>query len=157
MASRPWKAAAMEFTVHSGPWDSGAIEGWLQKTVIPLRLATTGGSGPIVQSLWFLYDDGALWCATQSDSMVAGRVRREPRVGWEVSPDEPPYRGARGRGTLTVVEDPDLAGDVLRRLIARYGQQGTDLERWLLSRVATEVALRIDDLAVTSWDFSPRM
>lgn len=147
----------MAISVHSGPWDSRAIEGWLDETVIPLRLATTGGHGPIVQSLWFAYDDGALWCATQTDSVVTGRVRQEPRVGWEVSPDEPPYRGARGRGTATVVEDPDLAGDVLRRLIARYGQSGTDLERWLLSRVSTEVALRIDDLVVTSWDFSPRM
>ncbi len=147
----------MDLTVHSGPWDRQAIERWLEATVIPLRLATTGGHGPIVQSLWFLYDDDALWCATQAESMVTGRVRREPRVGWEVSPDQPPYRGARGRGTVTVVDDADLAGDVLRRLISRYGQGGTDLEHWLLSRVSTEVALRIDDLVITSWDYSPRM
>ncbi len=144
-------------TVHSGPWHIGVIEEWLESTVIPLRLATTGGHGPIVQSLWFTYDDGALWCATQTDSMVTRRVRREPRVGWEISPDDPPYRGVRGRGTVSVVDDADQAGDVLRRLIGRYGQQGTELEGWLMSRVATEVALRIDDLMVTSWDYSPRM
>ena len=147
----------MAIAVQSGPWSVASIEQWLQDTVIPLRLASAGGQGPIVQSLWFLYEEGALWCATQADSMVTTRVRREPKVGWEVSPDLPPYRGARGRGTVSVVDDPELAGDVLRQLIVRYGQGGTELESWLLSRVSTEVALRIDDLVVTSWDYSPRM
>lgn len=147
----------MTISVISGPWAEVTVRQWLHDNVIPIRLATVGGRGPIVQSLWFGLEDDTLWCATQTDSMVAQRVRREPVIGWEVSPDEPPYRGVRGRGRVDVVEDPDEAGDVLRRLIARYGQQGTELEGWLLSRVATEVALRIDDLTVTSWDYSPRM
>lgn len=147
----------MAISVHSGPWSAESVERWLADTVIPLRLATSGSDGPIVQSLWFLYDDGALWCATQADSTVTKRARREPRVGWEVSPDLPPYKGVRGRGSVSVVNDADFAEDVLRSLIVRYGQGGTELESWLLSRVSTEVALRIDDLVVTSWDFSPRM
>lgn len=154
---RAWQAAAMTISVHSGPWDLARVTDWLDETTIPVRLATSGGSGPIVQSLWFLHDAGALWCATQADSLVAQRVRRDARVGWEVSADDPPYRGVRGRGTVTVVEDPEAAGAVLRRLIARYGQTGTELEAWLIRRISTEVALRIDDLVVTSWDYSPRM
>ncbi len=152
-----WQAATMTITVLSGPWDVDRVTDWLDETTIPVRLATTGDSGPIVQSLWFLQDDGALWCATQADSLVTQRVRRDRRVGWEVSADDPPYRGVRGRGTVTVVEDPEAAGAVLQRLIARYGQTGTELEAWLIRRISTEVALRIDDLVVTSWDYSPRM
>ncbi|MCZ7528760.1 MAG: hypothetical protein M5U14_21735 [Acidimicrobiia bacterium] len=48
--------------VRSGPWDPATIEELLRSTPIPVRLATTGASWPLVQSLWFLYDGGALWC-----------------------------------------------------------------------------------------------
>lgn len=147
----------MAITVTSGPWDAETIRTWLSSTVIPVRLATSGARGPIVQSLWFDFEDDALWCATQSDALVAQRTRRDSVVGWEISPDQPPYRGARGRGVVEVVDDVARAQDVLRRLITRYGQGGTELEEWLMRRASTEVALRIANLEVTSWDYSPRM
>jgi hypothetical protein len=82
---------------------------------------------------------------------------KHPVIGWEISPDQPPYKGVRGRGTIEVIKDPVQAGEVLRSLITRYGQSGTDLEKWLLSRVETEIAFRITELEVVSWDYSPRM
>lgn len=147
----------MTITVTSGPWDALVITDWLHDTVIPIRLATSGKRGPLVQSLWFEFKDGAIWCATQRDSAIAKRVGKHPVIGWEVSPDQPPYKGARGRGTVQIIHDPEEAGVVLRRLIKRYGQSGTELEKWLLSRVSTEIAFRISDLEVVSWDYSPRM
>jgi general stress protein 26 len=143
--------------VTSGPWHVDEIERWLQETLIPVRLATSGIRGPLVQSLWYFFEDGALWCATQRESVVAQRVRRDSRVGWEISPDQPPYRGVRGQGTVEIVDDSRRAEEVLCKLIDRYGQSGTDLEAWLLGRVSTEIALRITDLTATSWDFSRRM
>lgn len=147
----------MSLSVTSGPWDSSTINEWLRETVIPIRVATSGKRGPLVQSLWFVYHSGSLWCATQGDSTIAKRVKKNPVIGWEVSADTPPYRGVRGRGTVKIINDPHNAGEVLRTLIAKYGQSGTDLADWLLSRVSTEVALQIDNLEVISWDYSPRM
>ena len=147
----------MSFHVRSGPWTSSQIEAWLIETVVPLRLASAGKRGPLVQSLWFNYGDGALWCATQRDSVLAKRVRRDGNVGWEVSRDEPPYRGTRGTGTAKIVDEIDQSTVVLQRLVARYGQSGTQLADWLLGRIETEVAVRIDDLRITSWDYAPRM
>lgn len=144
----------MTFTVRSGPWTPTQIEAYLDEAVIPVRLATAGKRGPLVQSLWFLYDDASLWCATQADSVLAMRLRKDARVGWEVAADAPPYRGARGTGTAALVDDAER---VLRRLIARYGQAGTPLADWLLGRAESEVAIRIGDLRVASWDYSPRM
>ena len=47
---------------------------------------------------------------------------------------------------------------MLPRLIDRYvGDTESPLGAWLLSRIDTEVAIRIDGLAVTSWDYTPRM
>jgi nitroimidazol reductase NimA-like FMN-containing flavoprotein (pyridoxamine 5'-phosphate oxidase superfamily) len=127
------------------------------ETVVPLRLASAGKRGPLVQSLWFDYDEGALWCATQRDSVLAKRIHRDGNVGWEVSRDEPPYRGVRGTGTARIVDEIAQSTQVLERLVARYGQAGTQLANWLLGRVETEVVVRIDDLRVTSWDYAPRM
>jgi len=152
-----WQAHSMTIEVRSGPWSSPAIETWLSQTVIPLRLATSGKQGPLVQSVWFVYDQGGLWCATQRDSVLAKRVVRDVNVGWEVSPDQPPYRGVRGSGVATVVDDAAQVSSVLDRLVERYGQSGTTLAQWLLSRIDSEVALCISDLNITSWDYTPRM
>lgn len=147
----------MALTVTSGPWDAPAIKEWLRESVIPIRVATSGKRGPLVQSLWFMYQSGSLWCATQSGSAIAKRVNKNPVIGWEVSPDIPPYRGVRGRGTVKIIDDSATAAEILRKLISKYGQSGTELESWLLSRVATEIALQIENLEVLSWDYTPRM
>ena len=147
----------MSLHIRSGPWSPDATEAWLRSTVIPLRIATTGKRGPLVQSVWFVFEESTLWCATQRESVLARRLRRDAQVGWEVAADLPPYRGARGTGRATLVEEPERAESVLRTLLARYGQEGSPLADWLLSRCATEVAVAIEDLHVVTWDYSPRM
>lgn len=145
----------MALDLRSGPWSRDEVRAHLQAAVIPLRLASSGRY-PLVQSLWFLLDDDALWCATQEDSVLARRLRRDPRCGWEVAADTPPYRGVRGTGHASL--EGSAAAHVLPRLIDRYlGDTESPLGAWLLSRIDTEVAIRIDGLAVTSWDYTPRM
>jgi nitroimidazol reductase NimA-like FMN-containing flavoprotein (pyridoxamine 5'-phosphate oxidase superfamily) len=147
--------AAHGITIRSGPWSVEQVVDHLRRTAIPIRLATQG-TDPLVQSLWFLFDDGALWCATQADSVVARRIRANPRCAFEVSADTPPYRGVRGTGRAELL--PDRAADVLPRLIDRYvGDGPSSLADWLVSRIDSEVAVRITELAVTSWDYSERM
>lgn len=142
--------------IRSGPWDLPGIEGFLHSTVIPMRLATQGSAWPLVQSLWFLFDDSALWCCTQQDSVVATRLRNDPRCAFEIAGDDPPYRGVRGRGVASL--DPAAAPDLLERLITRYLVTGeSTLASWLRSRVSDEVVIRIGTLAVSSWDYSARM
>lgn len=143
----------MSVTVRSGPWALSRIEEHLRTSVIPIRLATSGRHFPLVQSLWFHYDE-ALWCCTQADSVLATRLRRNPTCGFEISADAPPYRGVRGHGRATLL--PDRARDILPILVDRYLGPGP-LADWLMSRLDTEVAVRIDGLVMTSWDYSGRM
>ena len=142
--------------ITSGPWDLETMTAFLRDTRIPMRLATNGSKGPLVQSLWFDLDDGCLWCATQDSSLLAQRVARDPRVGFEIARDEPPYRGVRGTGRAEVL--PDEAARILPALIERYqGNESTALSDWLLSRLDREVAIRIEPATLTSWDYSGRM
>ena len=140
----------------SGPWDLSRAEAFLTDALIPLRLAVLDGGGtPILVSLWFLYEDGTLWCATQRNARTARQLEADPRCAFEIAPDEPPYCGIRGQAVAVVRAD---AGErILARLLDRYGQRDTDLERWLLSRAADEVALQLKPKALHTWDFSNRM
>jgi len=140
----------------TGPWDFTETSAFLQQAEIPIRVASSGSRGPIVQSLWFDFDDAALWCATQAGSLLVQRLTANNDIGFEIAADTAPYRGVRGTGTASI--HPELAGDVLRRLITKYqGSSETDLSKWLLSRLDKEVAIKINALTLATWDFSGRM
>ncbi|MGI9136944.1 MAG: pyridoxamine 5'-phosphate oxidase family protein [Candidatus Nanopelagicales bacterium] len=143
-------------TVRSGPWSPDAIAEYLAGATLPIRLASVGKHFPLVQSLWFLFDNDELLCCTQHDSVLAKRLERDNHVGFEISADAPPYRGVRGKGRARI--EQGTAGDVLPRLVEKYlGSEPTDFSSWLLSRLDSEVVIRITDLSVSSWDYSSRM
>ncbi len=142
--------------VISGPWSQRQVRHWLTGARIPVRLAVLAPRGPLVVSLWYRFDDAALWCATSADADVVQHLRSDPRVGIEVAPDLPPYRGVRGTGRATLV--PEDGARTLSDLLARYLDPINDpLAEWLQGRADDEVAIRIDRLTLTSWDFSRRM
>lgn len=138
-------------------WDGATIEHFLSDARQPLRLATVNAAGfPQVTSLWFAFTGGALWCCTQQNSLVSKHIQREGRVGFEVAVNEPPYLGVSGYGTAQVLHED--ATELLKTLAARYLSSGnTSLQHWLMSRIATEVVIKIVPRHVTSWDFSGRM
>ena len=86
-----------DLSIRSGPWSPEEIRAYLTTVRIPVRLASNGRTYPLVQSLWFLFADDALWCCTRGDSVLARRLARDPHCAFEVSADEPPYRGVRGQ------------------------------------------------------------
>jgi nitroimidazol reductase NimA-like FMN-containing flavoprotein (pyridoxamine 5'-phosphate oxidase superfamily) len=142
---------------RSSAWTPDAIADFLVQTVVPCRLSCiTSGGYPHVNSLWYLYGDGALWLSTQNSSAVWRWLRADPRCGFEVAGDQPPYRGVRGRGHVTLLTAREAP--VLARLLERY-LSGTDspLARWLLSRAANEATLRIEPHWLTAWDYAARM
>jgi hypothetical protein len=143
--------------VVTGPWSADAIERYLQTAVLPIRLASIAPDGfPIVSSLWYVFEGGSIWCATQRTANVAERLEREPRCGFEIAADSIPYRGIRGRARATL--DAQRGAFVLRRLLDRYlGGTESRLASRLLAREDSEVAIRLDDLRVSSWDFTARM
>ena len=130
---------------------------YLRDTVVPLRLACADPDGhPRVLSLWFLWREGAVWCATSPRARVVALLRADPRCGFEVARDAPPYRGVRGQGRAELV--PARGGEILQALVDRYlGTRESRFACWLLARGDDEMAIRIAPARVSSWDFSRRM
>ena len=141
----------------TGPWDAEAVTRHLDAARIPMRLATLAPSGtPCVTSLWYVRRARSLWCATIGTARLVRALRVDPRCGFEVAGDQPPYRGVRGQGTARI--DVAAGAEVLRALIGRYlGDETSELARWLLSRVDREVAIEIVPARLTSWDYGERM
>jgi len=149
-------------TAFTGAYDREGVVEFLEAAEIPLRLACTTPSGYLwMVSLWFRHREGkdgglAVECATERSADVVRYLREDPAVAFEISTNEVPYRGVRGRGEVTIEPDPEKA--VLRALVERYlGDTESGLARSLLAPGREEVTLRIDPAKVYSWDFSDRM
>jgi len=123
---------------------------------IPLRLSVQTRKGPLIVPLWFDWDGEHLWCASHCSAAIIGALEQAPLCAFDLSTNEMPYRGLRGRGTVRCL--PAQGGPVLERLIDRYLPDRTHpLARWLLSRREEEVAIEITPTWQTSWDYSTRM
>ena len=140
-----------------GPWSPDQVIDYLQQEQAPLRLALSGRDGfPLVVSLWYRWAEDAIWCATHRDSRVVRRLEADPRIGFEVSVNDPPYYGVRGQARVELL--PERGESELRALLERYlGGTDSDLAGWLLGRADGEVALRIRPHWLASWDFRRRM
>jgi nitroimidazol reductase NimA-like FMN-containing flavoprotein (pyridoxamine 5'-phosphate oxidase superfamily) len=141
----------------TGPYSEDEVERYLRETVVPVRLACLTASGwPLVLSLWFLYRDGTLWCASRPGARVVEHLERDARCAFEVAREAPPYRGVRGQARATVLGA--AGGRLLGELIDRYLSARTSpLARRLLAGAADEVAIRIVPTRLTSWDYTARM
>lgn len=134
-----------------------SIENYLQESKIPLRLSCVMESGwPVVLSLWYLFEEGSLFCATPEHARVVAYLLAEPRCSFEVASDQPPYCGVRGRAVATI--DHDRGVEILERLLCRYlGDANNPLAKKLLGRPGPEVAIRLDPQNFFIWNFTDRM
>ena len=122
----------------------------------PLRLSVNANDRPLIVPLWFYYDAKAFWCASHKDSLVIAAIGAGVRCGFDVSTNDMPYRGVRGRGIVRC--HPEAGARVLERLLDRYlPDRDNKLARWLLSRAADEVAIEVTPVKLSSWDYSERM
>jgi hypothetical protein len=140
-----------------GPWNKQETENYLASARYPLRLSCVGSDGfPRVVSLWYSYEGGNLYCVTHQASKIASLLLADPRVGFEVSPNEPPYCGVRGQGRATL--DPLGQSPMLQQLLDQYlGDTESDLASWLLSRSDEEFLIQIEPVRLYTWDYRERM
>ncbi len=140
----------------TGPWDRDRVDEFLEEARIPVRVGCrTPADDPWIVSLWFAWD-GAVHCATGAHADIVDFLEHDARVSFDVSTNDPPYRGVRGRGTATI--SPDEEKTQLRALFEKY-LDGTDngLGRRLLRPEREEVHVRIDPDRIHTWDFTGRM
>ena len=136
----------------------------LTNSKIPIRLACMSISDwPIVVSLWYTYLNEKVYCATQNTAKVVKYLRKNPKCGFEIAGDSFPYRGVRGYGKASIVENK--GEEILRMLIQKYLTRkettisSLKLYKLLLSKehLQNEVAIEITPSAMFKWDYKKRM
>ena len=138
-------------------WTEDEALTFLRDARLPLRLSMLGSDGaPRMVSLWYAWDGSALWCATPATAFTAVELARDARCAFEVSTNEPPYRGVRGSALATLV--PARGREVLDELLTRYlTERNAVLRKWLTRREVEEVAIRIEPTSAFAWNFRGRM
>ena len=127
---------------------------------IPIRLSCLSTlDWPTVLSLWYVYIDKKFYCATQNTAKIIKYLIRSPKCGFEIAGDRFPYRGIRGYGNTSILDDK--GEDILRTLLQKYfkGQETSTLYKLLLSEkhLRNEVAIEIAPVHIFEWDFKERM
>jgi hypothetical protein len=138
-------------------WSVNRVDQFLSTYKAPLRLAVSTASGfPLICSLWFKYENERILCATTRNAKVVECISADPRCGFELAPNEPPYFGVRGQGIATISSDDSI--ELLGDLVDRYlGNRSTKFARWLLGREEEEVTISIEIQWATAWDYQQRM
>lgn len=138
-------------------WNQIQIEDFLASVNIPMRLAFLDKHNePMVCSLWFMFDGKTLWSASHKNAYVIRCLKQIKKVSFEVSTNDYPYKGVRGKAEVKL--STDNASYVLNQLIEKYLADGNEaLASWLMSRADNEYILKITPLTMNAWDFSDRM
>ncbi|SEO24553.1 Nitroimidazol reductase NimA, pyridoxamine 5'-phosphate oxidase superfamily [Halogranum amylolyticum] len=141
----------------AGVWSPEEVDRFLTETTVPIRLACRTPRDDLwMLSLWYEYEDGEFRCATGADADIVEFLQSTADVAFEVSTNEAPYRGVRGRGTASLGPDHDKTQ--LKTLLDRYlGGTDSTLAESLLAPDREEVKIRITPEKLYSWDFSQRM
>ena len=139
-----------------GSWTGRKIEAFLTDTRIPLRLSLNTKSGMLIVPIWFEYQSGRFLSCSPDGSVLVRSLRSDGAIAFDVSTNDLPYMGIRGRGVAECSTTKDTA--TLERLLDRY-TAGIDnsLASWLLNRPESEALIDIRITWLTSWDFSGRM
>ena len=136
---------------------SPELEKYLEQTCVPIRLAVQTETGwPVVLSLWYIYDLGHIYCATQDSARVVGWLKKNDRCAFEIAGDQPPYCGLRGQARAVI--EPHNGERILRLLLQRYlSSIDHPLAQNLLRRSDHEVAIRLDPINHFTWNYRERM
>lgn len=140
-----------------GPWSADETSAFLERERVPVRIACNGRSGhPVLASLWYVPIGGSLWCATPRSAAIVSLLEDDPRCGFEVSLEQPPYQGVRGSATARC--DDARGEEILKKLLDRYlGATNQRLQEELLAKAANETAIELVPDRVSTWDFRGRM
>ena len=127
------------------------------KIKIPIRLAIRDlNKEPIVISLWYVYLNGKIFCATQKSAKIVQYLKENPICGFEIAADLPPYKGVRGKGVARILEDK--GSKILTILIDKYlEKKESKLSQLLKKNSKTEVAIEITPKGIFNYDYSKRM
>lgn len=134
------------------------VKEFLRNSRIPLKLGTIDEHGdPVIHPLWYSYDNDRLYLITASNSRKLKNATKGTKIYFCVDTETRPYKGVKGKGTLTRITDLNRAVSMGERIVTKYmGSVDNSLGRFLLGRLreGKEALLEIAPRYYSVWDDS---
>ncbi len=147
----------MRGTVKLQELQNSKFDEMVSDNKIPIRLACIKPNGmPTVVSLWYIQLDGRIYCATQGNAKIVSYLENNPKCGFEIAGDKPPYKGTRGEGITQIIQEK--GNEILELLMNKYlGQKESTLTKFLKKNSKNEVAIEITPQKIFNYDYTRRM
>jgi general stress protein 26 len=133
------------------------VDAFLQSR-LNVQLATIDEMGdPNIQPLWFYYDGaGTLYIMTPKMSKKVQNIRGRPTIYFSIDDESLPYKGVKGKGTVTVIEDRALVVPLVEKINIKYlGTLDQPIAKRTMenARNGTQVLLKVQPHFFSTWDF----
>lgn len=133
-------------------------EGFLESK-LNLQLASIDEHGePNIQPVWFYYnkDEGKLVITTSKSSKKAQNLRIKPSIYFSIDDETPPYKGVKGKGVVTLIDDSNSAVSHGNRISMKYlGTLDHPIAKMISesSKNGETVVIEISPKFFSTWDY----
>ena len=124
-----------------------------------LQMATVDGQGePNIQPVWFYYDKNRekLLITTSKLAKKVQNLRNKPILYFSIDDENLPYKGVKGKGSVTIIEDPNrtvLEGD---KISMKYlGTLDDPIAKMITehSKKGENIVIEISPKFFSTWDY----
>jgi len=127
-----------------------------------LQIASIDEKGePNIQPVWFFYDkdQGKLLITTSKLARKTQNLRNRPIIYFSIDDENLPYKGVKGKGKATIIEDPNRIVPQADKISMKYlGTLDHPAAKEMAdrSRKGEGVLVEISPKFFSTWDFGKR-
>jgi nitroimidazol reductase NimA-like FMN-containing flavoprotein (pyridoxamine 5'-phosphate oxidase superfamily) len=128
-------------------------------TKLMLQMSTIDEKGePNIQPVWFYYDANRekLLVTTSKISKKTKNLRNKPILYFSIDDENFPYKGVKGKGSVTIIEDPDRTVSEGEKISIKYlGTLDHPIAKMITehSKKGENVVIEIKPKFFSTWDY----
>ncbi|MFB5620586.1 MAG: pyridoxamine 5'-phosphate oxidase family protein, partial [Nitrosopumilus sp.] len=120
------------------------------------RLGTIDKNGePNVHPVWYHFANDKIYFETSKNSRKAQSIKNKNTVYFCIDDTNEPYKGVRGKGTASFIEDIEKNLLVLEKILLKYtGSLENDIAKFLFNSVKSgeSIIIEINPHFFGTWD-----
>jgi general stress protein 26 len=130
------------------------------ETKLLLQIGTIDDEGdPNIQPVWFDYDEDRekILIITPKVAKKVENLRNKTNVYFSIDDENFPYKGVKGKGTATIIEDPKRTVPYGEKISMKYlGTLDHPIPKMILdsARKGNHILVEISPKFFSSWDFA---
>lgn len=124
-----------------------------------LQIATIDEQGePNIQPVWFYYDKDIekLMITTSKSAKKTQNLRNKPVVYFSIDDENFPYKGVKGKGVVSIVDEPDRVVPQADRISMKYlGTLDHPVAKMITehSKKGEAIVIEINPRFFSTWDY----